>query len=87
MRIASAQRAPSLAGLYGNRVRLAGGQTALVDEQYLHDCILLAPKYVVAGYPAGMPTYAGIMSESDAGDLIAYLESMPVPSGPLASVP
>jgi cytochrome c oxidase subunit 2 len=84
---ASGSAAPELAGLYGNRVRLQGGGVVLADEQYLHDSILLAPKYVVAGYPAAMPTYAGIISESDTLDLISYLESLKPAAAPLASLP
>ena len=46
---ASGSLAPSLAGLYGNQVRLEGGGVVLADDQYLHDAILLAPKYRVRG--------------------------------------
>jgi cytochrome c oxidase subunit 2 len=83
----AAARAPSLAGLYGNRVQLEGGRTVQADEQYLHDSILLAPKYVVAGYAPGMPTYAGIISEPEAADLVSYVESLRPPIAPLASLP
>jgi cytochrome c oxidase subunit 2 len=82
-----AQRAPSLAGVYGNTVRLSGGHAMLADEQYLHDSILLAPKYVVAGYAPGMPTYAGIISEPEALDLISYIESLRSTGAPLATLP
>jgi cytochrome c oxidase subunit II len=77
-------RAPSLAGLYGNWVRLESGRTVRADEQYLRDSILLAPRYTVAGYPPGMPSYAGILSESEAVDLISYIESLKSPGAPLA---
>lgn len=83
---ASGSLAPSLAGLYGNRVRLEGGGVILADDQYLHDSILLAPKYPVAGYRARMPTYAGIISEPDALDLISYIESLNPADAPLASL-
>lgn len=83
----SANGAPLLAGLFGSRVRLEGGRTALADEQYLYDSILLAPKHVVAGYPAVMPSYAGIISEAEATDLTSYIESLPPADAPLASSP
>jgi cytochrome c oxidase subunit 2 len=83
----AAARAPSLAGLYENQVRLEGGRTVRADDQYLHDSILLAPKYVVAGYAPGMPTYAGIISKPETIDLIAYVESLRSPGEPLASIP
>jgi cytochrome c oxidase subunit 2 len=84
---ASGSSAPSLAGLYGSPVQLKEGGVIQADEQYLHDAILLAPKYTVAGYPATMPTYAGIISEPDALDLISYLESLKHAGAPLASTP
>jgi cytochrome c oxidase subunit II len=80
-------RAPPLAGLYENQVRLEGGRAVLADEGYLHDAILLAPKYMVAGYAPGMPTYAGLISEPEVFDLIRYIESLRPPSAPLASLP
>jgi cytochrome c oxidase subunit 2 len=83
----SASVAPALAGLYGTRVRLAGGQVVTADEQYLHDAILLAPKYVVEGYPASMPSYAGIMSEAEALELVSYIEGMRPAGAPLAANP
>jgi cytochrome c oxidase subunit 2 len=83
---ASVPPAPSLDGLYGGRVHLKGGGVILADEQYLHDAILLAPKYPVAGYAAAMPTYAGIISEPDALDLILYIESLKPAGAPLASL-
>jgi cytochrome c oxidase subunit II len=83
----SSGAAPSLAGLYGKPVPLKGGQVIQADEQYLRDSILLAPKYVVAGYPASMPTYAGLISDSDALDLISYIESLKSAGASLASAP
>jgi cytochrome c oxidase subunit II len=81
---ASGTSAPSLVGLYGSQVRLKGGGVVQADEQYLHDAILLAPKTVVAGYAPAMPTYAGLISEPDALDLISYIESLKPKGAPLA---
>jgi cytochrome c oxidase subunit 2 len=78
--------APILAGLVGRQVRLEGGRAVRADEQYVHDAILLAPKYIVAGYPASMPTYSGIISEPEAMDLVSYIESLSSPNEPLASL-
>jgi cytochrome c oxidase subunit 2 len=78
---------PSLAGLYGSPVHLKGGGVLQADEQYLHDSILLSPKYAVAGYPPSMPTYAGLISESDALDLVSYIESLRPALGSIAASP
>ncbi len=80
------RRAPSLVGLFGARVALEDGRSVRADEQYLHDAILLAPKYRVAGYSSGMPTYVGIIGEPEAMDLISYIESLRSPDAPLASL-
>jgi cytochrome c oxidase subunit 2 len=80
------RRAPSLVGLFGVPVRLEGGRAIRADEQYLHDAILHSPKFVVAGYPPSMPTYADIISEPEAMDLVSYIESLRSPNAPLASL-
>lgn len=69
-------RGPSLAGLYGSPVKLGDGRFVSADEQYLHDAILFAPRTVVAGYPPAMPTYSGVIAESEVLDLIAYIKSL-----------
>jgi cytochrome c oxidase subunit II len=71
------RRGPRLRGLYGSVVPLADGERVRADEQYLHDAILLAPKYKLPGYALTMPTYDGIMAPADAMDLIAFVKSLP----------
>jgi cytochrome c oxidase subunit 2 len=73
------RRAPPLAGLYGSRVTLAGGERVRADEQYLRDAVLLSARSRVAGYALTMPSYDGIMAPSDALDLVAYLKSLAPP--------
>jgi cytochrome c oxidase subunit 2 len=73
--------APSLEGVYGTVVHLADGSTAIADERYLRDCILLPRTQVVAGYPPIMPSFSGQLSEEDLLALIAYIKS----TSPLAS--
>ena len=68
-------RAPALAGVYGRQVPIEGGGFALADEGYLRDSILLPEKQVVAGYAPVMPSYTGVLSESDVIRLVAYLKS------------
>jgi cytochrome c oxidase subunit 2 len=83
----SVNRAPSLIGLYGTQVTLYDGRIVTADEQYLHDAILVAPKYSVAGFPPIMPTYTGIISGPEVAELISYIRSLGVSRAPLASNP
>lgn len=68
-------RAPSLAGLYGRPVPIAGGGFVTAEEGYLRDSILMPQKQVVAGYAPIMPSYEGTASEDDVVKLVAYLKS------------
>jgi cytochrome c oxidase subunit 2 len=72
----SAVHAPNLAGIYGRPVPLSDGSTAVADERYLRDSILLPRKQVAAGYEAIMPSFAGQIGEADLFDLIAYIRSL-----------
>jgi cytochrome c oxidase subunit 2 len=80
-------RAPALAGVYQSLVRLQDGRVVRADDLYLHDSILLAPKYVVAGYDLRMPAYAGIIGEAEALDLVTYLKTLRPEPAPLVSLP
>lgn len=69
-------RAPSLAGVYGRPVPLAGGGTVMADEAYLRDSILQPQKHVVAGFAPIMPSFSGQISEEEILSIIAYLKSL-----------
>jgi cytochrome c oxidase subunit 2 len=71
------QRAPTLAGLYNRRVRLADGSTVLADDNYIRESILNPAAKIVAGYPGSlMPTYQGQLTEDQLLELIAYIKSL-----------
>jgi cytochrome c oxidase subunit 2 len=72
----SAVHAPSLAGLYGRVVQLDGGATAIADERYIRDSILLPRLQIVAGYAPVMPSFAGQIGEDDLVALVAYIQSL-----------
>jgi cytochrome c oxidase subunit 2 len=72
----SAVHAPNLAGIYGRPVPLSDGSTAVADERYLRDSILLPRKQVAAGYEPIMPSFTGQIGEADLFDLIAYIRSL-----------
>ncbi|HEY1725482.1 MAG TPA: cytochrome c oxidase subunit II [Steroidobacteraceae bacterium] len=68
--------APSLQGLYGHSVALAGGGSAIADDRYLRDSMLLPHTQRVAGFAPIMPSFAGQLSEEDLIALIAYIKSL-----------
>lgn len=69
-------RAPPLEGRYGQLVSVDGGRMVRVDDAYLRDAILEPTKNIVAGYQAVMPSYKGVISESDLLELIAYVKTL-----------
>jgi cytochrome c oxidase subunit II len=76
-------RAPSLNGLYGAKVLLADGSTAIADDTYIRESILEPNAKIVAGYQPLMPTFQGQLTEEQILNLTAYiksLQSQPVPA-------
>lgn len=71
-----AVKAPALAGLYGDRVKLSNGAVVKADDRYLRDSILTPDKEIVAGYDPIMPSFAGQVDEEQLMRLIAYLKSL-----------
>ena len=69
-------RAPNLEGLYGQRVPLEGGQSALADESYLRESILFPARKVRAGWRPIMPTFKNQVSEDDLIRLVAFLKGL-----------
>jgi cytochrome c oxidase subunit 2 len=72
----AAIHAPSLIGIYGQKVRLSDGTFVRADDQYLRDSILHSSQQVVAGYEPIMPSYASVIAEPDVLELIVYLKSL-----------
>jgi cytochrome c oxidase subunit 2 len=60
----------------GSVVHLAGGQTVVADDNYLHESIVNSQAKLVAGYPPLMPVFQGMVSEEQVMALIAYIKSM-----------
>jgi cytochrome c oxidase subunit 2 len=76
----SAGRGPVLDGIFGRPVKLASGDTVVADEAYVRESIVNPAARVVAGYQPVMPTYQGLVSEEQLIALVAYIESLQVPS-------
>jgi cytochrome c oxidase subunit 2 len=75
------QRGPQLVGLFGSTVQFEGGGSAVADETYLRESILRPQAHLVAGYPAIMPTYQGLLTEENVMQLIAYIKSLKTEGG------
>jgi cytochrome c oxidase subunit 2 len=67
---------PSLAGLYGEPVRLEGGERVTADETYIRRSILDPTAQVHAGYQPIMPPYAGRIDEGELSVLVEYIRSL-----------
>jgi cytochrome c oxidase subunit 2 len=72
-------RCPSLTGLFGKTVQLAGGATVLADEGYIRESILQPQAKIVAGYGPIMPTFQGLVTEEGVTQLIEYIKSLGPP--------
>lgn len=78
----SAVQAPSFENLFGSRVPLRDGTSVVADAHYLRESILDPSAKVVAGFRADMPTFAGLISEEEIFQVIAYLRSLAGRSSP-----
>ncbi len=81
-------RCPTLVGVFGSTVQLAGGRTVKADEGYIRESILQPTAKVVAGYQPIMPTFQGLVTEEGVLQLIEYIKSLsPKPAGAVAPSP
>ena len=56
---------------------VSDGVTLTVDENYIRESIEYPNKKTVANFPAGqMPTFKGLLSDAQIGDLIGYIKSL-----------
>ena len=74
-------RGPSLQGLYGRSVRLAGGETVKADEAYIRESIVTPLAKQVEGYKPVMPTFKGLITEEGLMQIIEYIKSLGPGSG------
>jgi len=69
-------RCPSLVGVFGSTVHLAGGGTVTANEEYVRESILRPDAKIVAGYQPVMPTFQGLVTEEGVVQLIEYIKSL-----------
>ena len=69
-------RGPSLANVYGSKMRLATGATVTADDAFLREAILNPSQHVTQGYAPIMPTYQGQISEEGVIALVEYIKNL-----------
>jgi cytochrome c oxidase subunit 2 len=74
------EKAPSMAGIFGQRHRMSDDTVVQVDEHYLRESILDSTARVVAGYQPIMPSFRGRVTEEQLSELIAYIKSLRDPT-------
>jgi cytochrome c oxidase subunit 2 len=75
----AAQRGPKLEGVFGTQAKLASGEVATIDENYVRESILNPQAKIVAGFDPIMPTFQGQLNEAQLMQLVSYIKSMKAP--------
>jgi cytochrome c oxidase subunit 2 len=69
-------KGPTLAGVFGQQVKLDDGSTVVADEAYVRESVLYPAAKVVQGYKPIMPTFKGQITEEQLLQIIAYIKSL-----------
>jgi cytochrome c oxidase subunit 2 len=67
---------PTHKGLFGSKVELASGATVTADENYIRNHIENPQANTVKGFNPVMPTFKGLISETEMNALISYIKSV-----------
>ncbi len=67
---------PGFAGLFGKTEHFEDGTSAVVDENYIHESILVPSAKVVKGFPNAMTPFQGLISEEEIKGVIEYIKSL-----------
>jgi mono/diheme cytochrome c family protein len=67
---------PPVAGKYGKRVNIEGGDPVLFDDDYIRESIYLPNAKVAAGYRPVMPAYKDRITEDEVKQIILYIRSL-----------
>jgi cytochrome c oxidase subunit 2 len=70
------KRGPSLVGIYGKMRQLENKKTVRADDGYLRNVLYYPNEYALAGWPQGMPSYKGILSEDQVIAINTYIKSL-----------
>ncbi|GHB85377.1 DUF6797 domain-containing protein [Persicitalea jodogahamensis] len=67
---------PPFQGLYGAKRPLEDGSTVIADDAYLRESILNPTAKIVKGYNPEMPSFQGILSDTDIESVILFVKSL-----------
>ncbi len=67
---------PTHKGLFGSSVEMADGKVLIADENYIRTHIENPQKNTVKGFNPVMPTFKGLINETEMNALIAYIKSL-----------
>ena len=67
---------PTFKGVFGREEELADGSKIKVDENYIIESILSPQVKLVKGFPPSMPTFQGVVNESEMKAIIEFLKSV-----------
>ncbi|MFN0140578.1 MAG: cytochrome c oxidase subunit II [Pyrinomonadaceae bacterium] len=71
-----AQRGAKLENIVGTQVKLVGGGSVAVNDEYIRNSILNPASQIVEGYQPIMPTFKGQVTEEQLNALVAYIKSL-----------
>lgn len=72
----SAKIGPSFANIWGKTHKFVGGNTKVVDDNYIRDSVMEPAKDVVEGYQPVMPSFKGQLNDQQVEALIEYIKSL-----------
>jgi mono/diheme cytochrome c family protein len=67
---------PPLGKLFGSVRQFNNGASAKANEAYIKESIMEPSKKIVKGYEEQMPSFKGILSESDIESIVMYIKSL-----------
>jgi len=67
---------PSFKGIYGHQVELEGGESCLVDDNYIRESLMDPQAKLVKGFGPLMPTFKGLLRDQHVEAIIAYIRSL-----------
>ena len=67
---------PPFQNLYKSERHFEDGTTAIADEKYIRESILTPAAKIIKGYNEEMPSFVGILSDSDIESITLYLKSL-----------
>ena len=67
---------PTFKNLGDARRTFTDGSSAIADSAYIRRSILTPSDQIVAGYPEGMPSFNGMLSDAQITSLVLYIQSL-----------